>query len=412
MRRIAITGIGLITPLGLNKNESWEAVLAGTSGLGPITRFDASSFTSRIAGEVKGFDPLKYFDQKEARRFDLFIQFVVAACMEALEDARLEFSDGLKEEAGIIVGSGIGGITTIADNDRTLASHGPRRVSPFFIPGALINLAPGYLSIRLGLRGPSYSVVSACASGNHAIADAMHTIMRGESPVMIAGGTEAPIVDLGIAGFCSMRALSVRNDDPQAASRPFDKGRDGFVMSEGAGVLVLEEWEHALSRGADIYAELLSCGMSSDAAHVTAPANSGEGAARAMSSALRLAGLKPTDVDYINAHGTSTPLGDVAETKAIKAVFNQHASSIPISATKSMTGHLLGAAGTVEAAFTALALKHGKLPPTINLDEPDEECDLDYVPNHARDADISVALSNSFGFGGTNTSLCLRKAEV
>lgn len=412
MRRIAITGIGLITPLGLNKDETWNAVLAGKSGLGPITRFDASSLTSRIAGEVKGFDPLKYFDQKEARRFDLFIQFVVAACMEALEDARLEFSDGLKEEAGIIVGSGIGGITTIADNDRTLASHGPRRVSPFFIPGALINLAPGYLSIRLGLRGPSYSVVSACASGNHAIADAMHTIMRGETPVMIAGGTEAPIVDLGIAGFCSMRALSVRNDDPQAASRPFDKGRDGFVMSEGAGVLILEEWEHALNRGADIYAELLSCGMSSDAAHVTAPANSGEGAARAMSTALRLAGLQPTDVDYINAHGTSTPLGDIAETKAIKAVFNQHALSIPISATKSMTGHLLGAAGTVEAAFTALALKHGKLPPTINLDEPDEECDLDYVPNHTRDADISIALSNSFGFGGTNTSLCLRKAEV
>ena len=411
MRRVVVTGIGLITPLGLSTGESWKKCIAGTSGIGPITRFNPEKYPTQIAGEVKGFDPLKYFGPKDVKRYDLSIQYAVAASLDALKDASFEITPERADLVGIIIGSGIGGISTISETVLALAHDGPRMVTPFFIPSAIINMTSGYLAIRTGARGPNYSVVSACASSNHAIADGFHAILRGEAEAMIVGGTEASITELGIAGFCAARAMSHRNSEPTKASRPFDKDRDGFVLSEGAGVLILEEENFALSRGARIYARILSCGMSADAHHITAPPEHGEGAQLSMMRALKFAGLRPEQIDHINAHGTATHLGDIAETRAIKAVFNSHAFKIAISANKSMTGHLLGGTGAVEAAFTILAMREGIIPPTINLDTPDSECDLDYVPNIARRQEVQYALSNSFGFGGTNATLCFEKAE-
>ena len=409
MRRVVITGIGLVTPLGLTTAESWKQCLAGASGIGRITRFPVESYSTHIAGEVKGFVPQNYFAPKEVKRYDPVVQFAVAAFTEALADARLEITPERAESVGVIIGSGIGGLSTINGTAIALAKDGPRAVSPFFIPSAIINMTSGYIAIRCGARGPNYSVVSACASSAHAMADGFHTIARGEADAMIVGGAEAPITELGIAGFCAARALSQRNDEPARASRPFDKNRDGFVLGEGAAVLILEEENFARERGATIYARMLSCGMSADAHHVTAPPENGEGAQLAMKQALKFAGLRPEDIDHINAHGTSTQLGDIAETRAIKAVFNNHASKLAISANKSMVGHLIGAAGATEAAFTILALKEGLIPPTINLEDPDPECDLDYVPNTVRKQAIRYALSNSFGFGGTNATLCFEK---
>ncbi|MDE3058057.1 MAG: beta-ketoacyl-ACP synthase II [Bacteroidota bacterium] len=411
MRNVVVTGIGLITPLGLSTEESWKACIAGKSGIGPVTRFSAEQYPTRIAGEVKGFDAKKYFEPKEMRRFDLFNHYATGAALDALKDARLDVTPENSERVGIIIGSGIGGLISITDTTLMLAKDGPRYVTPFFIPGAIINMASGYLAIRTGARGPNYAVVSACATGNHAIADGFHAIRRGEADVMIVGGAEASIAELGFAGFCSAKAMSKRNDEPSRASRPFDKDRDGFVLSEGAGVLILEEEEFARRRSARMYSRMLSCGMSADAFHVTAPPENGEGAQLAMKRAIEYAGLKPEQIDYINAHGTSTELGDAAETRAVKLVFNSHAKELAISSTKSMTGHLLGAAGAVEAAFTVLALYEGILPPTINLETPDPECDLDYVPNVARNKEIRYALSNGFGFGGTNATVCFEKVE-
>jgi 3-oxoacyl-[acyl-carrier-protein] synthase II len=411
MKNVVVTGIGLISPLGLTIEESWRNALAGQSGVGCVTRFDAEKFTTKIAAEVKGFDPKKYFDAKEANRFDLSIQYGVGAALDAVADSGLSVTPENAERVGIIIGSGIGGLTNITQTTRTLAESGPRVVTPFFIPGSIINIAAGYMAIRTGAKGPNYAVVSACATSNHAIADAFHTIRRGEADVMIAGGTEASVVDVAFAGFCSMRAMSKRNDEPTRASRPFDKDRDGFVLGEGAGIFVLEEEEHARARGAKIYARVLSCGMTADANHITAPPEDGDGAYRAMKLAVEYAGLKPEQIDYINTHGTSTPLGDIAESRAVKRLFQDHAKNgLSLSSTKSMHGHLLGAAGAIEAAFTVLALKEGIMPPTINLETPDPECDLDFVPNTARKKDLQYALSNGFGFGGTNASVCFGKA--
>jgi 3-oxoacyl-[acyl-carrier-protein] synthase II len=409
MRRVVITGIGLVTPLGLTTADSWRQCLAGVSGIGRITRFPPEQYTTQIAGEVKGFEPEKFFGAKEVKRYDRAIQFIVAASAEALADAKLEITPERADNIGVIIGSGTGGLSTISDTAVMLANEGPRSVSPFFVPGTIINMTSGSIAIRTGARGPNYSVVSACASSAHAIADGFHTIVRGEADAMIVGGTEAPISQLGIAGFSAARALSQRNDQPTRASRPFDKGRDGFVLGEGGAVLVLEEENFALDRGAKIYGRMLSCGMSADAHHITAPLANGDGAQLAMRRALMFAGLQPEQIDYINAHGTSTQLGDIAETRAIKAVFNSHSSKLAISSNKSMVGHLVGAAGATEAAFTILALKEGLLPPTINLETPDPECDLDYVPNTSRRQEIRYALSNSFGFGGTNATLCFEK---
>jgi 3-oxoacyl-[acyl-carrier-protein] synthase II len=409
MRRVVITGIGLITPLGLTTAESWANCCAGVSGIGRITRFSAEKYPTQIAGEVKGFVPQKYFSPKDVKRYDPVIQYAVAASSDALADARLEITPERADNIGVIIGSGIGGLSTISETAIALAKDGPRVVSPFFIPSAIINMTSGYIAIRTGARGPNYSVVSACASSTHAIADGFHAIVRGEADAMIVGGAEAPITELGIAGFCAARAMSHRNDQPTEASRPFDKDRDGFVLSEGEAVLILEEENFARERGATIYARILSCGMSADAHHATAPPENGEGAQLAIRRALKFAGLQPDQIDYINAHGTATRLGDIAETRAIKAVFNNHASSLAISANKSMIGHLLGAAGATEAAFTILALKEAIIPPTINLQTPDPECDLDYVPDVLRRRDIQYALSNSFGFGGTNATLCFEK---
>ena len=408
-RRVVVTGIGLVTPLGLTREESWERCLAGHSGIGRIEKFKVDDYPVKIAGEVRGFDGSKFMSGKDAQRYDLAIQFSQAAAVEAVQDAKLEITPENAERVGVVIGSGIGGITKIYETSVLIATEGPRRVSPFFVPGGIINSTSGYAAIHFGAKGPNYSVVSACATGNHAIADGFHIVRRAEADVMIVGGAEACVSPLGLAGFCAARALSQRNDEPERASRPFDRDRDGFVLGEGAGILVVEEREHALRRGARIYAEVLSCGMSADAFHVTAPAQNGEGAARAMKLALEWAGVRPEEVDHINAHGTSTEIGDIAETDAIKSVFGSHAKSIAICSTKSMTGHLLGAASAVEAAFAILALHHGIVPPTINLENPDPRCDLDYVPLKARRRDIRIALSNGFGFGGTNTSLCLRK---
>ena len=411
MRKVVVTGIGLITPIGLSTEESWKRCVAGTSGIGPVTRFPVGQYPTRIAGEIKGFDVTKYFELKEARRFDLFNHYAFGAALDALQDSNFEITRANAERVGIIIGSGIGGVISISDTAINVSKNGPRYVSPFFIPGAIINMPSGYLAIRTGAKGPNYAVVSACATGNHAIADGFHAIRREEADVMIVGGAEASVTEVAFAGFCAARAMSKRNDEPERASRPFDKDRDGFVLSEGASVIILEEEEHARRRGARLYARMLSCGMTADAYHITAPPEDGDGAQRAMKLAVEYAGLKPEQIDYINAHGTSTGLGDIAETKAVKKAFGAHAKKLAMSSTKSMIGHLLGAAGAAEAAFTILALRDGILPPTINLDNPDPECDLDYVANTARKQDIHYALSNGFGFGGTNATVCFEKIE-
>ncbi|HEV2056005.1 MAG TPA: beta-ketoacyl-ACP synthase II [Methylomirabilota bacterium] len=408
-RRVVITGVGAVTPVGNTADEFWAALLEGRSGIGPITRFDTTGYATRIAGEVKGFDPLKYIDKKDDRKFDLFLKYAVACAVMAVEDAGLKTDRVDATRFGVLVGSGIGGLETLLDNYETLRTKGPDRVSPFFIPMIIINMASGVISMRFGAKGPNSSVVTACATGNHAIGEAMRIIERGDADVMIAGGSEAIIIPLTIAGFCQMKAMSTRNDDPTRASRPFDAERDGFVCGEGGGLVVLESLEHARKRDARIYAEVVGYGMTGDAHHMTAPDPEGDGAARAMAAALRDASLEPSAVGYINAHGTSTPYNDKFETIAIKRVFGDHAKKLAVSSTKSMTGHLLGAAGGIEAIATAFALHHGVLPPTMNYEKPDPDCDLDYIPNQARKQDVEVALSNAFGFGGTNATLALRK---
>jgi 3-oxoacyl-[acyl-carrier-protein] synthase II len=389
--------------------EAWKNILAGTSGIARITRFDPSPFSSQIAGEVKGFDPAQHLSAKETRRFDTFIHYGLAAAIEAIKDAGLDFERERREQVGVCIGSGIGGLALIEETHKALLASGPRKISPFFIPGSIINLIAGQLSIMYGLKGPNLALVTACTTANHCIGDAGRLIEYGDADVMIAGGSEACVSPLGLGGFCAARALSSRNDDPAAASRPWDKDRDGFVLGEGAGILVLEEYEHAKARGARIYCELAGYGMSADAHHITAPCEDGEGAVRCMANAMRNARLNREQVDYINAHGTSTPLGDVAETVALRNCFGVHARKLAVSSTKSMTGHLLGAAGGIEAVFSTLAVYEQVAPPTINLVNPDPQCDLDYVPNSARRMKIDVVISNSFGFGGTNGSLVFRK---
>ena len=408
-RRVVVTGIGLVTPLGTGNKKTWEALCDGQSGIGHIKRFDPSTLRTQIAGEVLDFDSSAFMDSKDIRRSDPFIQFAVAATRLALDDAGLDITDELSPNIGTIVGSGIGGMETYFNTVLMFAERGPNRVSPFFVPNIIANMAAGYVSIFFNAKGPNSCTTTACAAGAHAIAYSLMAIQRGDADAMIAGGTEAPVIPMAIAGFNVMRALSTRNEDPEHASRPFDRNRDGFIMSEGAGMLILEELEFAKKRGAKIYAEIIGCGMSGDAHHITSP--SLDGPVRCMNSALRDAELNPEDIDYINAHGTSTPQNDVNETRAIKEVFKSHAYATPVSSTKSMTGHLLGAAGGIEAAFTSLALYHGILPPTINLDDPDPECDLDYIPHEAREVPIKVALSNSFGFGGTNVTLAFRRFD-
>jgi len=407
--RVVITGVGAVTPVGNTAEEFWQALLEGRSGIGPITRFDATGFETRIAGELKGFDPLKYIDKKDDRKFDPFLKYAVACAVMAVEDAALKTDRVDATRFGVLVGSGIGGLETLLDNYEALRTKGPDRVSPFLIPMLIVNMASGAISMRVGAKGPNTAVVTACATGNHAIGDATKIIQRGDADVMIAGGAEAIIIPLAIAGFAQMKAMSTRNDDPTHASRPFDAERDGFVCGEGAGIMVLESLEHASRRGARIYAEVVGYGMTGDAHHMTAPDPEGDGAARAMSAALRDAGLDPSAVGYINAHGTSTPYNDKFETLAIKRVFGEHARKLAVSSTKSMTGHLLGAAGGIEAIATTFAIHHAMLPPTINYEKPDPDCDLDYVPNHARKQEVEVALSNAFGFGGTNATLAFRK---
>jgi len=408
-RRVVVTGLGIVSPVGTGAPEAWKNILAGQSGITRITRFDPSALPSQIAGEVKGFDPAQYLSAKEARRFDTFIHYGLAGAIEAIKDSALDFDREQREQVGVCIGSGIGGLPLIEDTHKALLASGPRKISPFFIPGSIINLISGQLSIMYGLKGPNLAVVTACTTANHSIGEAGRLIEYGDADVMIAGGSEACISPLGVGGFCAARALSVRNDNPTTASRPWERDRDGFVLGEGAGILVLEEYEHARKRGAKIYCELAGYGMSADAHHITAPCEDGEGAVRCMANALRNAGVNRDQVDYVNAHGTSTPLGDVAETVAVKSCFGDHAKKLAVSSTKSMTGHLLGAAGGIEAVFTALAIRDQVAPPTINIFNKDPHCDLDYVPNMARKMKIDVAISNSFGFGGTNGSLVFRK---
>jgi len=410
-RRVVITGVGVISPVGNDAQTFWASLLAGKSGIGPVTHFDASEFPTRIAGEVKDFDPSAFMEKKDVKRTDRFVQFAIAATKMALEDARLKIEEQDPERIGVYIGSGIGGLATWEDQHRVLLEKGPRRVSPFLIPMMIANMAAGQVSIHFGLKGPNSAPITACATGTHAIGDAFKIIQRGEADVMVAGGTEATIRPLAFAGFCAAKAMSTRNDEPEKASRPFDKDRDGFVMGEGAGVLILEELEHAKRRGAPIIAEVIGYGMSADAFHLTQPDPDGDGAKRAMLAAIRDAGIRPEEVDYINAHGTSTELNDKVETQAIKAAFGEHAYKLAISSTKSMTGHMLGAAGAVEAIATALALRDQILPPTINYETPDPACDLDYVPNEARRVPVRVALSNSFGFGGHNATIALKRYE-
>jgi len=410
-RRVVITGLGIISPVGNNVEEFWEALKSGRSGVGKISRFDPSKYTTRIAAEVKGFDPLNYIDKKEARRMDISEQYSLSTAFQALQDAKLDSNSYDPDKAGTIIGSGIGGADTWEKQHTLLLKDGPGRVSPFFVPMMIVDMSAGLVSIRFNLKGPNYATVSACASGAHAIGDAFKIIQRGDAEVMVTGGCEAAITPLSLAGFCSARALSTRNEEPEKASRPFDKLRDGFVMGEGSGIIILESLEHAKRRGAKIYAEMVGIGMSSDAYHITAPAPGGEGAVRAMRLALQDAGLKPEDVDYINTHGTSTDLGDISETQAIKKVFGERAYKIPANATKSMIGHVLGAAGAVELIAVIKSMEEGVLHPTINQEVPDPECDLDYVPNQSREAQIRVALSNSFGFGGHNITLVVKRYE-
>ena len=410
-RRVVVTGVGLVSSLGIGTQPTWDAVCAGRSGISAISRFDASAFSSRIAGEVKAFDPLQFVGKKDVKKMDIFIQYAIAASEFAVRDAGFETDRALGPEVGVVIASGIGGFTTIEREHRALLKGGPRKISPFFIPSAIINLAAGQVSIRFGARGPNSATCTACSASAHAIGDAFELIKRGAAEAMIAGGSEAAITPMGVGGFAAMRALSTRNDEPERASRPFDLDRDGFIIGEGSGVLILEELERARQRDASIYAELVGYGMSADAFHVTAPAEDGDGAVRVMRAAIAQAGVEPSKVDYINAHGTSTLYNDRLETLAIKNCFGPHASTVAISSTKSMTGHLLGAAGGLEAGITALAIRDQVVPPTINLDTPDPDCDLDYVPNQKRRLSIDYALSNSFGFGGTNASLLLKRYE-
>ncbi|MCU0606408.1 MAG: beta-ketoacyl-ACP synthase II [Candidatus Edwardsbacteria bacterium] len=410
-RRVVVTGMGVITPVGNTVADFWNSLLAGASGVSPITKFDVSKYPTRFAGDVKNFDPAAYMDRKELRRMDRYTQFAMAAAKMAVDDSGLKIEGGLAERTGVIIASGIGGTETWEEQHAKLLSSGPDRVSPFFVPMMISDIAAGQVSIAYGAKGPNFACVSACASAGHGIGEAMCAIVQDEADVMICGGSEAPITPLALAGFCALRALSQRNDDPARASRPFDKDRDGFVMGEGAGILVLEELDHAQARGARIYAELAGYGATADAHHMTAPAPGGEGAARAMKRALATAGLRPEEVEYVNAHGTSTDLNDKYETAAIKAVFGGHAAKLAVSSTKSMTGHLLGAAAGVEAVATVLSIANGVVHPTINYATPDPECDLDCVPNAKRDLAVRAALSNSFGFGGHNACLAFRKYQ-
>ena len=410
-KRVVVTGMGAITPVGIGKDAYWQALIAGKSGIGPITRFDASEYSTQIAGEVNDFDPSLYIDKKEAKRMDRFTQFAVAASKMALEDSAIDLEKTDRTRVGTMIGAGIGGMDTLNDQFRTLFDKGPNRISPFFVPMMIGNMAAGQTSISFGLQGPCSCIVTACASGTNAIGDAFKIIERGDADVMLAGGTEAAISPIAMAGFCSMKAMSTRNDEPLKASRPFDKDRDGFVMGEGSGILVLESLEHALARGAKIYAEISGYGTNADAYHITAVAPGGVQAARCMEMAIKDAGIAPQDVDYINAHGTSTGLNDKNETLAIKSLFGDHAMKLAVSSTKSMTGHLLGAAGGIEAIASVLAITESMVPPTINYETPDEEMDLDYVPNTARQREVNVALSNSFGFGGHNATVLFRKYQ-
>ncbi|MBS4030963.1 MAG: beta-ketoacyl-ACP synthase II [Clostridiales bacterium] len=408
-RRVVVTGLGMVTPVGTGKESFWTNLCAGKSGIVPVSHFNVDDYPTQIGAEVQDFDPLDYIDKKEVRRMDRFCHFAVAAARLALDDAKMDLTALDSERAGVSVGSGIGGIKTIEDQIAVLKEKGPRRVSPFFVTMLIANMASGYISIEFGLKGPNTTIVTACATGTHSIGEAVKAIERGDADVMLAGGSEASFTPVAFAGFCAMRAMSTRNDDPDHASRPFDRDRDGFVMGEGAGVVVLELLEHALARNAKIYAEVIGYGLSADAYHVTAPDPDGSGARRCMESALRDAGIELGEMDYINAHGTSTELNDKTETSAIKKVFGDHAYKLAVGSTKSMTGHLLGAAGGMEAIVCALTIETGIIPPTINYENPDPECDLDYVPNKARERAVTVAMSNSFGFGGTNASIILKK---
>ncbi len=408
-RRVVVTGLGLVIPTGIGVETAWKNICEGKTGIGRLTRFNPEKFETQIAAEVKGFNPELYIEKKEIKKMDLFIQYALAATKEALEDARLTITPENCDRVGVIVGTGLGGLPTIEKYHQILLEKGPGRISPFFIPMLIANLASGQIAIHYGAKGPNTCIVTACATGGHCIGDAFRAIVYGDADAIIAGGTEANITPLTIGGFNAMKALSTRNDEPEKACRPFEKNRDGFVIAEGAGIMILEEMEFALKRRARIYAEVVGYGYTGDAYHITAPSPDGDGAIRCMRMALQDAGLRPEEVDYINAHGTSTPLNDLTETLAIKAVFGEHARRIPISATKSMTGHLLGAAGSTEAIFTVLSIRDGILPPTLNYEEPDPECDLDYVPNVARRQEVNVGMSNSFGFGGTNSTLIFKK---
>ena len=411
-RRVVVTGIGLVTPVGIGKEETWSALLAGKSGAGPITSFDASEFATTFACEVKDFDPTRWMEKRLAKTLDRFVQLALAAATMAKEDAGLEYDEEEAERVGVFVGAGLGGIWTIEETHRKLLERGPRRgISPYFVPQIIINLAPGQISIQFNAKGPNVSQVSACSSSAHSVGDAFRCIERGDADVMFAGGAEATVSPLGVGGFNAMKALSTRNDDPERASRPFDAERDGFVVAEGSGILILEELERARKRGARIYAEVVGYGLNSDAHHITAPSPGGEGAQRCIRMALRGAGVAPQDVAYINAHGTSTKFNDATETAAVKGVFGDHVARLAISSTKSMTGHLLGAAGGVESGITALTVHRGVIPPTINYEHPDPECDLDYVPNEAREMPVPLAMSNSFGFGGTNACLVIKRYD-
>ena len=410
-RRVVVTGMGIISPVGNTLNSAWQNICAGKSGISRISNFDPSGFATQIAGQIADFDVEKYMPKREARRMDPFIHFGIAASEDALNDSGLEVSEENGHRIGVAMGAGIGGLATIEDNHRKMLDGGPRKVSPFYIPGSIINMTSGNVSIKHGMTGPNLAIVTACATSTHSIGIAARSVMHGDADVMLAGGSEYATTPSAVAGFCSARAMTTRNDDPEAASRPFDRERDGFVLSNGAGCLVLEEYEHARARGANIYAELIGFGMSGDAHHITSPPEDGEGARKCMAAALNDAGLNPEDIDYLNAHGTSTPVGDKGETGAIKRAFGDVAKTLAVSSTKSCTGHLLGAAGVVEAIFSILAIRDGIIPPTINLDNPDPECDLDYVPHTAREAVVKAAITNSFGFGGTNASLVFRAID-
>ncbi|RUM36013.1 MAG: beta-ketoacyl-[acyl-carrier-protein] synthase II [Desulfobulbus sp.] len=408
-RRVVVTGIGLVTPLGTGTDKTWEGLLKGRSGVGPITRFDASAHAAQIAAEVKDFDPSLWFEKKQVKHLDLFVQYGIAAAVLALDDSGLTITDELAERVGVITGCGMGGLPTIEQYHKVFLERGPRRITPFFIPRVIPNMPSGHISMRLGAKGPNLSLSTACAAGTHAVGEAFRHIVFGDCDAAITGGTESVVCDLAVGGFGSMKALSTRNDDPEHASRPFDLERDGFIIAEGSGMIVLEELEFARKRGANIYAEVIGYGQSSDAYHIAAPPENGDGAVRCMKMALNNAGLNPAEVDYINAHGTSTPLNDRGETAAIKTVFGDHARTLAISSTKSMTGHMLGGAGGIESAFTALTLHHQCIAPTMNLENPDPACDLDYVPNTAREMPVNVAMSNSFGFGGTNGVIIMKR---